>query len=133
MLVNCNASVKSIPGLPDKSFMNEVTLTGAQLSPEGKKSLGVIGHYEFWVETNLMSLFGKPQIMDFVAKIEDTNTGVTYQAISGRHPVNDDIMIGKVSVITYEADGITEKSTIILDCLTHDVPTKPDLQTIPAK
>jgi hypothetical protein len=51
--------------------MKEVARTGSQLSSEGKKFLGTIGHYEFWVETNLMSLLGKPQIMDFVTKIKE--------------------------------------------------------------
>lgn len=133
MLISCNASVTGIPGVQDSSFMKEVTLTGSQLSPEGKKLLGAIGQYEFWVETNLMSLLGKPQIMDFVTKIKDQKTGETYQAISGRHPVNDGVMTGKVSVVTYETDGKTEKKSLILDCLTHDVPSKPDLHTIPVK
>ena len=133
MLVSCNASASGVSGVPDASFMKEVTLTGSQLSPEGKKHIGTIGHYDFWVETNLMSLLGKPHIMDFVVKIKEQNTGVTYQAASGRHPVNDGIMSGKLSIVTYEPDDTTEKSTIVLDCLTHDVPSKPDLQTIPAQ
>ncbi len=125
MLIACNVSAESYPEIKNTLFRKEITLTGSQLSQEGKKLIGKIRPYEFWVETNMLSLNEPVQILDFVLVMKNTKTNISHFALSGRHAINDGLMMAKLRSVAYKKEGVHEHGTLEFSCLTQDVPTKP--------
>ena len=131
MLLSCNVESNNFSDIKDKLFRKEVTLRGSQTTDQGKKKILVLGQYELWAETHMMSFTGKPQILDYVIKILDTKNNSATIASSGRYAVNPKLMGATLRIVNYDTTGAHEIGFINFSCDTLDVPDQPVFKMMP--
>lgn len=133
LLLSCNVKVKNYPGIKDTLYRKEVRLSGTQTTDLGRKKIMDLGNYQLWVEAYAMSLTGKPQILEYIAKIVNTKTMQASIAHSGVHPQGGSGLAATVRQVRYDKSGKHEIGFINLKCLSFGLPDTPIFKKLEIK